>query len=273
MGDVEMCTSQTHASFKCEFRRSVGWNMAYIGCQTITWGPDRLSNDYLGVLKEASDAGCSGVESNVRILHKYRDLLPEYLTETKLTIVAGHTNVVDLQQADNRDLASLWDLLAMLQSRYLLVSTPKQSTRMDFGEYARVLNTLGKEALEYGIQVCLHNHNWELSNGCEFLQILVGNSRPEFVGLAADLGWVMRSQTGVEEFVRRFQDRVRYVHLKDVSGEEWTELGSGQLPLREVLPIIQSLHLPWWIVEQDTTRKTALDSVRESIAYLCTLIG
>ncbi|MFD1677227.1 sugar phosphate isomerase/epimerase family protein [Alicyclobacillus fodiniaquatilis] len=238
-----------------------------IACQTIVWGSERLFSDYLGILKEVETLGFQGVETNLRALENARDAIQPFLAERDLVILSAHTNIVELVDNPERQQQVL-QLLPELGVQYLLISSPHDSTVEDFQRFAATLNAFGAEAKAKGIQVCFHNHNWELQDDCRLLNTLVENTDADALGLAADLGWVMRSETTVEHFLSQFGNRLKYMHIKDVRDGEWTELGTGELQLDEVLPLISAMNLPWLVVEQDTTNKRPMESMRISFEYL-----
>lgn len=243
-----------------------------IACQTIVWGRERLFSDYLGVLREATSLGFQGVETNLRALENSRASIKQFLgNSTDFVILSAHTNVVELMDDVRRE--QLLPLLAELGVQYLLLSSPHDSTVEDFKRFSTAINTFGPRAKAEGIQVCFHNHNWELQDGCRLLNTLVENTDMDALGLAADLGWVMRSETTVENFLSRFGSRLKYMHIKDVRDGEWTELGTGELCLDSVLPLILTMNFPWLVVEQDTTNKLPVDSMRISLQYLNEKLG
>lgn len=117
------------------------------------------------------------------------------------------------------------------------------------------LDKMGEKFSSEGISLCYHNHAHEIANpeGINVLDLLIENT--EKVYLELDLGWVYVA-TGKNplEFAKRYRDRIRLLHLKDVAVREpvrFTELGKGEISWSEVLPAIWELNKSPWIVEQD----------------------
>ena len=82
------------------------------------------------------------------------------------------------------------------------------------------------------------------------------------------------------EFLREHADRVELVHLKDrakgtpihydiatVPNDTYRELGSGDLPLRDILEAVSRTNARHLFVEQDFS-KDPIASLRQSYAYL-----
>ncbi len=233
--------------------------MTKLACQTITWGPERLFRNYADVLKEVSEAGFSGVETNLAVLKKHASELKDLFYEYELELVAAHTGVVDLQNTSLRDFVEELILLKDNGCHYLLVSAPSDSTVVDLEEYGNFLSRITALTRDMGVEVCFHNHSWELANNFAGLNALLKATQGK-VELAVDFGWVVQAGVDLDDFVRKFGAYIRYVHLKDFGEGEWRELGRGTLPVEKVLEVIRPLNLTWWVVEQDTTNKTPIES-------------
>lgn len=246
--------------------------MTQFACQTITWGPETLEDNYETVLKEVGAIGYQGVETRCGILMKHKEKLKSWVEQTKIEIVAAHLGVTDLQEKSPKAMAEILDTLEGLKVKYVLFSAPKEATAADFREYARLLEQLGKDVRRRGMRICFHNHNWELENECELLSLLTELTNPEHVGLAVDFGWVLQSDVELQTFLTTFQHRIQYVHLKDVLERNWVELGHGRLELPKLIEFLNPLQLPWWTVEQDTTLKSPSESTKLSYEYLVQMV-
>jgi inosose dehydratase len=120
-----------------------------------------------------------------------------------------------------------------------------------------------------------------------------GGTDPDRVGLCLDVGHLVYGGGDVMRVMDHYGDRVRYVHLKDVDmdvlersrreGLGWhdalrlgifTEFGTGGV---DFPPFFDALagrgYSGWIIVEQDTTKKTPLESARLNREYLRQVIG
>jgi sugar phosphate isomerase/epimerase len=73
------------------------------------------------------------------------------------------------------------------------------------------------------------------------------------------------------DWLRRYQGRTPLVHLKDMTTDSeqfFAELGTGGIDITSVLLYGKESVIEWWIVEQDQSRRSPLESASISIQYL-----
>lgn len=159
-----------------------------------------------------------------------------------------------------------------------------------------VLESLGRvaeEAARQGVAIVFHNHVATYVETEQEVSRLLDGTDPEQVGLCLDVGHLVYGGGDVTRVMERYGDRVRYVHLKDVDigvlnrcrreGLGWhdalrlgifTEFGSGGVDFVEFFDALRARDYSGWIiVEQDTTKKTPLESARLNREYLRWVIG
>lgn len=238
-----------------------------IACQTITWGPDRLRDQYKQVLEQVKQAGFDGVETNFAVLQHNGEHLGDWLSQQDLRLVTAHYGARPLMNLSAQARHDALEWLAGFQAEYFLISSDPDFTKDEYRALAQAASDFATLAKEYGIQVCFHHHDWELRNGAAGLRFMLEQTGPE-VGLAADFGWVLRSGMTVENFLKLVDSRLKYVHLKDSAAGQWVEMGYGELPVDKILSALLPLELPWWTAEQDTTSKDPLESASWNARYL-----
>ena len=81
----------------------------------------------------------------------------------------------------------------------------------------------------HGVVLNLHNHTYEVEDGEHDLRGTL--ARVPDVKLGPDLNWLLRAGVDPVGFVRRYGDRIVFVHLRDQdAGGRWTEaLGEGSM--------------------------------------------
>ncbi len=169
--------------------------------------------------------------------------------------------------------------------RYIVFNylSPEERLGLDFyRSLAQKLNAAAERAHRAGLQFCYHNHDFEFEPkpGGRPMDVLLANLDKTLVALEVDAFWVSMAGVNAAEFLRQNASRVRLVHLKDrakgtpvhydiatVPNETYRELGSGDLPLPEILDAILHTEAKHVFVEQDFS-KDPIASLRKSYTYL-----
>jgi sugar phosphate isomerase/epimerase len=243
-----------------------------LACQTITWGHQYLMNHYEKVLEEAHRAGYDGVETNLGVLQHWKDSLPSWSAQYQLRILAGHASGSRAWELASQDAKEVLAWLGRLGAQFLLISSSPEFQDEEYRRLAVAASELASIGADYGIGVLYHHHNWELRNQADILKRVLEMAGFR-LGIAADFGWVMRSELSVDRYFVEFGPAIRYVHLKDSLSEQWVEMGQGTLPLRELIEKLEALKLPWWTLEQDSTELTPFESVKANCDYVRSLLA
>lgn len=120
--------------------------------------------------------------------------------------------------------------LAELGGHLLGVSTGSslqgRKTPEQLDAQAELLTRLLELGTKYGVTINLHNHTYEVAdNEYELGENL---QRLPDIKLGPDLNWVRRAGINPLDFLRRYADRLVYMHLRDQQGQHWVEaLGDG----------------------------------------------
>jgi sugar phosphate isomerase/epimerase len=147
---------------------------------------------------------------------------------------------------------------------------------------AEKLNAAAQQAHAAGLQFCYHNHDFEFEPkpGGRPIDVLLSHLDPQLIRLEVDAFWVSMAGVNAAAFLREHADRVEMVHLKDrakgtpvhydiatVPNETYKELGSGDLPLPDILKAISETRAKHVFVEQDFSADPVA-SLRRSYEYL-----
>ncbi|MFD0714341.1 sugar phosphate isomerase/epimerase family protein [Paenibacillus sp. GCM10027626] len=144
---------------------------------------------------------------------------------------------------------------------------------------AETISEAAKRTLELGVKACVHPHLWtELQDENE-LDAIMEMCDPETVFFAPDTAHLTGAGMDAAEMIRRYKERVAYVHLKDLMPEDarkedfpmllgnealpvFCELGLGPINFQ---PIIQALmeigYTGWMTVEIDQSTSTPYRSL------------
>ena len=148
----------------------------------------------------------------------------------------------------------------------------------DYRRQAEAVDEVGRHCRERGVRLHYHNHGWEVRNDCEGLRRICELSDPRYVSLALDLGNVVIPGGGdPEEVVRAYLDRIGYLHLKDVRGDEFVPVGSGGIDFPAIFSILKGGGFRGWAVVEDEVelggKMTPAECISISRRYLRDALG
>ncbi|MCJ8009843.1 sugar phosphate isomerase/epimerase family protein [Lederbergia wuyishanensis] len=232
---------------------------------------DESAQDFAGTLKKVADLGFDGVEfagyGGLEV-KEVRSLLDEY----GLKAASSHVGLDELKN----NLAKVIEEQKILGSNYIVCPylMPDQRSEENYKELIQFLEKAGEECLKEGITLCYHNHDFELdrlSDGRTALESIFDDVSSENLQTEFDIYWLTKAGENPVEWIKKYHNRTPLVHLKDMTTDEekfFAELGTGGVDIEAVLNIGDEANVQWWIVEQDVSRKTPLESVEISINYL-----
>lgn len=144
-------------------------------------------------------------------------------------------------------------------------------------------NMIGKVLKENGITFCYHNHGYEFQpyeNGTLF-DFIVQNTNPEYVSFEIDILWAFHGGTEPVALMKKYGNRFKLVHLKDlrkgVKGDltggtpliNDVVLGTGQVDVAGVIREGKKIGIKHYFIEDESP--TWYEQVPKSIAYLKSL--
>lgn len=248
--------------------------MPKLGCQTITFGNERIQGELPSILQKVQAIGYQGVEIGIRHLKLaehayYQDLF----AKNGLELVALHIggNFLDLESVDRQheNLQAVIRFAHAMGVKFILTSGSVHRSLQDLEAQVARLRPAAQMCHAENLTFCYHNHNWEINEDAWGLNYICEQLPAGELNLALDLGWVTRAGADPVQMIERFKERIKYVHIKDViKPSEWAEVGHGDVNWRQVLPKVAELQLPWWITEMDTTKKAPEESMAMSYAFL-----
>ena len=154
----------------------------------------------------------------------------------------------------------------------------------DFRQMAEAMNRAGEIAHQEGCDATMHPHWGTAAESRLEIEVLLDLLDPKLVGFAPDTGQIAKGGADPLPVVERWADRVRYVHMKDLSPEweemrragvplrspeGYAEVGQGVIDFQRLLPILERASFDGWLMaELDETKRPALESARLSRQYI-----
>jgi sugar phosphate isomerase/epimerase len=232
---------------------------------------EECEKDFVGTLKKVAELGFDGVE-----LAGYGGLtsqeLKEVLDGLNLKVAASHISLDELKN----NLAQVIEDQKTLGSEYVVCPylMPDQRSEEDYLKLVSFLEKAGETCRSEGLTLLYHNHDFELehlSNGKTALETIFDSISNENVKAEFDVYWLTKAGHNPVEWINKYPDRTPIVHLKDMTKDEeqfFAELGTGGVDIESILKLGEEANVKWWIVEQDISRRTPLESIEMSIQYL-----
>ncbi|HEY5256346.1 MAG TPA: TIM barrel protein, partial [Acidobacteriaceae bacterium] len=147
----------------------------------------------------------------------------------------------------------------------------KSYTQSDYKREGMLLTEIGKRAADYGIQTGFHNHMGSIGQNPEQVEAILDAADPRYVKLELDTGHYQQGGGDPAEAIRKYHDRLLFLHLKDVepaatkNGYQFVELGQGRVNFVAIFDALRATNFRGWgVVELDGERTGVNRSPKES---------
>ena len=239
------------------------------GYAAITWqGQDRQA------IEDVSAVGFKGIQLRTSALPEFGDkpaALKELLAKHRLTMVAFSSGNVRIDpQFEAEDIAT-----HMKHARFvrdvgglflqLTDTRPKRElTAADYQRLGRLMNEIGKRTADIGIPVAYHNHMNNIGERPEEVDRVLDATDPRYVKVLLDIAHYQQGGGDPVRAVRKFSDRILFLHIKDVQSPlpgntgdpmrsyRFVELGRGKVDIKSVFNALNEVKFRGWaIVELD----------------------
>ena len=265
-----------------------------LGYHTITWGG--VTGDATGVtsvkdlvyrvpgdmhrsLRDIAAAGYAGVEmfdGNVSDFADQPDELRGLLAETGLALVSVYTGANFIYQELLPDelhrVRRAAELAALFGAEQLVVGGGARRAAgtedSDYDRLAGALDSVSDIAEEHGLSACYHPHLTTIVESPDEVETIMSRSR---IGFCPDTAHLAAGGGDPAALIRRYPDRVRHVHLKDLRAATTTflPLGHGDIDFTDVLDAIHEIgYDSWLIVELDSYDGDPAEAARISWSFL-----
>jgi len=230
-------------------------------------------------LRDVAAAGYAGVElfdGNLIEYEERPDELRQLLGELGLQLVAVYSGANFIFDEILEE--ELWRirraavLAAELDAEQLVVGGGAKrfssSSDEDYSRLAGALDRVAAIAEEHGLRASYHPHLSTIVETPEQLERVMSRSRIDF---CPDTAHLAAAGGDPAELVRRYADRISYVHVKDLTTNPlaFLPLGEGELDLAAVLAALAEAGYDGWItVELDAFDGAPGDAARASREHL-----
>ncbi|NRP89374.1 Inosose dehydratase [Ensifer adhaerens] len=249
-----------------------------VGCQTFTW--EMLGDAWRGtaddLLSAISAGGYLGIEITDTMIGRYAADPHAFASALKshgLTLVSfafGSKSGFTVADATKDDLATArrWidyaahfpGALVSIGSATVVSDGPRDDKFAIAGDFYNRAGELGKAS---GVDVAVHpssHHNTLLFDRADYDRIFALLD-PSLVGWVPDTGHILRGHADMLDTMRAYQDRIRYLHLKDVdANDRWAMLGKGILDTPAVIDLVSTApRFNGWLVLEEESETAAAD--------------
>ena len=191
-------------------------------------------------------------------------------SDAGLAISSAHVGA-DKVFADPEWVISLKELLGTDQ---IVIPTMPGRYRGDAAkakEFIAQVQDAGARLAELGVVLSYHNHSFEFQKfeGKTIFEMLLEMTQPEHVKIQFDTYWIQHGGGDVAAWLRRIEDRISSLHLKDMGmllkQQIYMEPGEGNLNWPAILKAARAAGITRYIVELDSCPREPFESL--ALAY------
>ncbi|KAA0992383.1 TIM barrel protein [Dyadobacter aurulentus] len=236
-----------------------------IGYSSITWGgkDEQAIADLAGL-------GFKGIQLRANTFGPYRNKVSELkdaLVKHKLTLAMFSSGNVETDPAKFESTvdthvahASFVKALGgnALQLTNSLRPKDRQPTTEELKKLAQVMNEIGKQTADLGVQAVYHNHMNQLGETPEEVDVIVQAMDPRYIKLLLDIAHYKQGGGEPQDAVIKYKSILHSLHLKDTkpaetkNGYKFVELGQGRVDVPAVFASLDKIKFKGWaVVELD----------------------
>jgi inosose dehydratase len=270
---------------------------AKIGHTLLTWDVFAHPENIETGIRDAADLGFAGVETGGQLYDWWEKNRPGQLK--RVLAEAGIPMVTLFQSAEWTDPKAegpiledsrRWSEAIRRMGGEMLMLVPGRRHEVpppgldDFTRMADLMNRVGRVAHDAGIDATMHPHWGTAAETRLEIELLLSLLDPGLVGFAPDTGQIAKGGADPMPVVERWANRVRYVHMKDLSPEweemrkagvplrspeGYAEVGQGVIDFRRLVAILDRVDYSGWLMaELDEAKRPAREAAALSKHYI-----
>ena len=251
---------------------------------------DDMQKDPSGTLKKLADMGYRYVEHANYVNRKFYGYGPaefkKLLDDLGLQMKSGHTVMGQKAWDESKnEFTDAWKYTvedaAVVGQEYVISPWLDESYRKDIDglkKFLAVFNKSGELCKKSGMRFGYHNHDFEFNtmvDGMRLYDIILKETDPDLVIQQMDMGNMYGAGGRALDLLKQYPNRFKSFHVKDeiksdkkdsMGGYESTILGTGVIPVKEILDIGNKSGDVHFIIEQESYQgKAPLDCVKEDL--------
>jgi sugar phosphate isomerase/epimerase len=148
----------------------------------------------------------------------------------------------------------------------------------DYKQYAEDWNKKGELCKKNGLRFAFHNHDFTFRQleGQLAQDVLINGTDASLVDFEMDIFWVVAAGQDPEAWFKKYPNRFRLCHIKDMNktpgtdnGKNSVTLGSGSINFKKVLRTAKDNGMNYFIVEQEYFEgSTPLKDIETDAMYM-----
>ena len=255
--------------------------VAPIGVQTYSFR-NYFPKDVVGTLDRIQEMGITEIEGDAGRIDPadYRKMCEERGISIPST-GAGFNELAE-------DPQKIVEKAKALGSKYVMCAWVPHENRgnfdkMDADSAIAVFNAAGKVLQENGITFCYHAHGYEFQphEDGTLMDYIIENTDPQYVSFEMDVFWVHFGGGDPVALLKKYPDRWKLMHLKDMKKgipkdltggtdvEFNVPLGTGEIDMVGILKEGRKIGIAHYFIEDESS--VVMDQVPKSIAWLKSL--
>lgn len=236
-----------------------------IGYSAITWGgkDEQAMADLAGL-------GFKGIQLRANTFGPYRNKpseLKDALVKNNLMLCMFSSGNVEIDPAKFKStvdthVAHASFVKALGGNAMQLTNSLRPKDRApsveELKKLAQVMNEVGKQTADLGVQAVYHNHMNQLGETPEEVDVIVQAMDPRYIKLLLDIAHYKQGGGEPHEAIIKYKDVLHSLHLKDTkpadtkSGYKFVELGQGRVDVPAVFKALDKVKFKGWaVVELD----------------------
>ncbi|GAB3703689.1 hypothetical protein GCM10027592_34060 [Spirosoma flavus] len=244
-----------------------------IGYSAITWG--NTDAQTVQAITDLSALGYRGIQLRSNTFGPYKakpSELKAMLDQHKLTLAMFSSGNVEIDPAKKQStidthVAHASFVKALGGSAFQMTNSLRQKDRLpttdELKQLAAVMNEVGKQTADMGVQATYHNHMNQLGETPEEVDVIVQALNPKYCKLLLDIAHYKQGGGEPEKAVKQYKDIIHTLHLKDTMSPrpdkpedpkayKFVELGRGNVNVPAVMKALEDIKFSGWgVVELD----------------------
>ncbi len=236
-----------------------------IGYSAITWGGKDMQ-----AIEDLAALGFKGIQLRANTFAPYRTKVSELKDalvkhDLKLAMFSSGNVEVDpakFESTVDTHVAHASFVKALGGNAMQVTNSLRKNnvapTAEELKKLTRVMNEIGKQTADLGVQTVYHNHMNQWGETPEEVDIIVQEMNPKYVKLLLDIAHYKQGGGEPHEAVLKYKDILHSLHLKDTkpveskSGYKFVELGQGRVDVPAVFAALKKVKFKGWaVVELD----------------------